>query len=436
MDFFSNLVAKVGGDDALNLINDQLTPLLLNSFKPRISEYVNTHVERTREELFQQLPDGVRNVLHDIIPGGLNNQRGLPEMTRGLFDDIVEQIRHKIDKILDETRQRVRDVVQEVTSSTSERVTRSVVEIAQNKLKLKSRAVQDSVPSGESSRALNFGSTGGSGDFIDNFINSSMEEVRPLVRGELKSVYDSIIHLVPQDVRKILVSLVPGLEDNQGSQNSEHTSQLPPNQQFNNGSQGSYPQTNQFNPNPQYNSGPQGGYYQNNQSNPNQPYNNGPQGGYIQNNQHYNNLPQGGYNQQYNNGPQGGYNQFNANPQYNYGPQGGYIPNNQFNPSPQSSYGSRGLPQEDEVRSRGFMSDLKNLAHQVKDTVKSELQVNSLGGSRGGPELLREFQTKALDKIIRITSELMNQLENKIMVTVSEELRTVAKSKLTNKLAL
>ncbi|KAI0228496.1 hypothetical protein L0F63_005921 [Massospora cicadina] len=313
MDFFSNLVAKVGGEDALNLVNDQLTPLLLNSFKPKIFEYVSSHVERTRGELFQQLPDG----------------RGeASESTRGIFDDLGEQIRRKIDVILEEIRQRIREIVQNVTSSTSDRVTGSVVEIAQNKLKLKTRAIQENQQLGEGTRGFNFGGSG-DGDFIDNFINSSLEEVRPLVRGELKSIYDHIIDLVPQDARKILVSLVPGLEDNQSQNNSQSQQAL-----------------------------------------------------------------QG---QQYNNN-------------------------------------SRGVAYEnEEPRSRGFLSDVKNFAHQVKNTVQNELKtgvLGGMGGSRGGAELLQEFQAKAQDKISKITTDLMNQLENKIMVTVSEELRTVAKSKL------
>ncbi|KAJ9073743.1 hypothetical protein DSO57_1012964 [Entomophthora muscae] len=270
MDFFSNIVAKIGGDQALDLVNDKLTPLLLDSFKPRISEYVNTHVERTRGELFQQLPDGVRNVLNDVVPGGLGSQRGASDVARGFMDEIADQIRQKIDKILDETRQRVRDVVQDVTSSTSDRVTRSVVGIAQNKLKLKTRGVQDSSSSGEASRGFNFGGMKGPGDFIDNFINSSLEEVRPLVRGELKSVYDHIVDLIPQDARKILASFVPGLEDSQGSQKNDQNNA---NYQYNNAPQG-FPQANapsyQNNQNQQYNA-PQGfpqansPSYQNNQ---------------------------------------------------------------------------------------------------------------------------------------------------------------------------
>ncbi|KAJ9073742.1 hypothetical protein DSO57_1012963 [Entomophthora muscae] len=81
------------------------------------------------------------------------------------------------------------------------------------------------------------------------------------------------------------------------------------------------------------------------------------------------------------------------------------------------------------------MSDLKKIAHQVKDTVKSELKVGGFDGSRGGAELLQEFQAKALEKISKITTDLMNKLEGTIMATVSEELRTVAKDKLANKIS-
>lgn len=328
MDLFSNLVSKVGGEDALNLINDQLTPLLLNSFKPKISEYVNSHVERTRGELFQQLPDGVQNVLNDIVPGGLNSQREMSHSSRGLLDDLGEQIRRQIGAIIEEIRQRVREVVQNVTSQTSDRVTGSVVEIAQNKLKLKTRAVQENQQPSQGSRGLKLGGSGG-GDFIDNFINSSLEEVRPLVRGELKSIYDQIVDLVPQDARKILVSLVPGLEDNQTPQSNYQTQPALQGQQYNN---------------------------------------------------------------------------------------------------------PRGIPdQANETQSRGFISDVKNFADQVKNKLQNELTSGVLGGmdgSRGGAELLQEFQAKVLDKINKITTELMNQLENKIMATVSDELCTVAKSKL------
>lgn len=363
MDIFAKLISKVGGDDALNLINDQLTPLLLKSFRPKISEYVGTHVERTRGELFQQLPDGVRKVLDEIIPGGLNSSsRGAGDGSRGFFDEIGDQIRRKIDEILNETKERVRQIVQEVTSSTSDRVTNSVVGIAQNKLRLK----VDQENSQNRSRGLSFSNPN---DFIDNFINSSLEEVRPLVRGELKSVYDSILNLVPQDARRILISIVPGLEDPKNSQNNQNNQH----NQYQNNQQNQY--QNQ---------------YQNNQQNQYQTF-------------------QGGNNNQYQNPPQ------NLQGNINNGPY------------------NRGIEQGDEEpRSRGLLSDIKNFAHQIKDTVKTELKTagNPFTNRGDSEKLLEEFQAKAMDKIGRITTDLMNLLENKIMTTVSEELRTVAKDKL------
>ncbi|KAI9297901.1 hypothetical protein K502DRAFT_323064 [Neoconidiobolus thromboides FSU 785] len=391
MNFISDLVQKVGGETAVNLINDQVTPLILNNLKPNIQQYVNSHVERTRGELFQQLPKGVYDVLDDILPDGLNrnnngggNARGLGDDARGFMEDIQNKIREKIEEILNSITEKVRQIVSEVTGSTTNRATDSVVDIAKSKLKLGAKREVEFNNNNNNVSTRGFGDSSNNnqnnnnGDFIDNFINSSLNDIRPLVRGELKGIYQSILELVPQDARRILCAIVPGLEDNNQNQNQNQ------NQQFSNNSNNQQFSNNNFNQGQQF-------------------YNNG---------NNYNNQSQQYGNDNYNQGQQ-----FNNNNQA----QGSF--NN-----------SRGIEENNpNVTSRGLFSDIKNFAHQVKDEMKQSGMGSLIGKGNSGSssrELLDEFQNKARAKVDVITTKLMEILEDKIMNTVGQELSSLAKNKL------
>lgn len=402
MDFLTQIIGKVGGEDAINIINDQITPLILNTLRPNISNYIGSHVERTREELYNQLPRGVHDVLDDILPGGLNpnngSQRGIGDVSRGFLDDIQDKIRQKIGEILNEIGIKVRQVVQDVTSSTNDRVTGSVVDIAKSKLKLGAqRSVQNIEQPGNSGN-FNSGTrdvSRGQGDFLENFINSSLNEIRPLVKSELKSVYNHILEIVPQDARKILCAIVPGLDDNQSQQQNFNSN----NQQFNQGNS-------------------QGG-------NGGQQFNNQGQG-----NQNYGNQPSN-QGQSFNYQGDGQMNQQNSGQNFNNQP-GNY---NQNQNNQQNLNNSRGISDDNQSRDRGFMSDM---LHKVKDEFKQGglgNLLNSGSNNRSSGDLLEEFQAKARQKVDVITTQVMTLLEEKIMNTVSQELTTIAREKM-NKFSL